>query len=180
MGLRQWVVSVRTAYNGQVGLQSRLTSAKPVPLEPHRLLPCSHRGLWCLLGYLSMPDLLNEVWADACTSFCAMWESWVHFTARQAALQRRIMEQERMIALTKAIITLSRTCRALCRFMSPFTRGILFDHHSNPMHKLGWQFSSSHKEENCGAERLRGEQKLTQDVSDKPVIQHHLLSSDYF
>lgn len=69
-----------------------------------------------------------------------MWKSWVHFTARQAALQRRIMEQERMIALTKAIITLSRTCRALCRFMSPFTRGILFDHHSNPMHKLGWQF----------------------------------------
>lgn len=92
----------------------------------------------------------------------------MHFTARQAALQRRIMEQERMITLTKAIITPSRTCRALCRFMSPFTHGVLFDHHSTQCRSWAGNFSSSDKEENWGAERLRREQKLTQYVGGKP------------
>lgn len=38
------------------------------------------------------------------------------------------MEQERTIVLMKTVITLPRTCRALCSSISAFTHGVLFDH----------------------------------------------------
>lgn len=56
-----------------------------------------------------MPLVLKLVWAAHVFLF-VLWKSWVHFRTKQAALQQRIMEQQRMIALTKGIITLLGTC----------------------------------------------------------------------
>ena len=58
---------IHTAYKRQVQDQPR----SPVPSWFSSVRSsCSHRGPWCLLGYVAMPDPLTSVWAAPCTSLC--------------------------------------------------------------------------------------------------------------
>lgn len=139
---------IHTAYKRQVQGQPRSPSAKLVLFGS--LQPQPQRSLvpaWICCNARSVDIGLGSPMHFTLRT----WKSWVHFIAWRAALQRRIMEQERTSALTKAIITLPRTCRALGGFTSAFTHGIPFDQHSSPVRQLGWQLlSSSDKEENHG------------------------------
>lgn len=132
--------------------------------DPHSLQEAGSRPTsvsQCQVGSLrSAPAAATEV-LGACLDMLQCQIRWhrsgqphaLHFAYVEvlSALQRRIMEQERTSALTKAIITLPRTCRALGGFTSAFTHGIPFDQHSSPVRQLGWQLlSSSDKEENHG------------------------------